>query len=393
MHARLLWSLLAAALALNAVYGAVAGVLVPAQIARANTEDKDLILGVVLTASSLLTLVVRPLAGAASDRTRSRWGRRTPWLLAGATASAVIMVALGFAESVWAVALGWLLLQPALNTLEAPLDAILADRVDADRRPRATALFGAGAATGVAAGVGLAGLGVSAPAAVYTALAVTLLVVAIAFVAINPDRTTVPVAPPVPTLHAWANADMRRVFAARFVLVLGHQMVMGYMLYIVMHTTGLPVDDAGGIVSLVIGVHIVSLVAGAVTGALRIRRRVPWIIGSSAVLAVALLMPAAVPGVAGLLAYAVVGGVARGVYLSADLALMILLPSGADSGRDLGVFGLATIVPQVLAPALAGLVLYVSGGLYTLLFVLASVAALASIPFIAYVAAKSSSRP
>ncbi len=394
VHTRLLWSLLIAALALNAVYGGVAGVLVPAQIARAEPADKDAVLAVVLTASSLLTLVVHPLAGAASDRTRSRWGRRAPWILAGAGGSAAVMVALGHAESVWAVALGWLVLQPLLNVLEAPLDAVLADRVEPSRRPRAAAFFGMGAAGGLAAGAAGAGLGVASPPLVYVALAAGLMIAAVFFVVANPDRSNAPRAVRLPIREAWASRDLRLVFTARFFLVLGHQLVMGYLLYIVMDLTGASVEEAGRTASLVIGLHIVSLVGGSVAGALWIRRRVPWVVAASAVLAASLLIPLAAPGVAGLVAFAVIGGAARGVYLAADLALMIdVLPSAGDSGRDLGLLGLATIVPQTLAPALAGLVLFVGSGSYGVLFVLAASAALASTAVIARVGSASVRRP
>jgi Na+/melibiose symporter-like transporter len=394
VHTRLLWSLLIAALALNAVYGGVAGVLVPAQIARAEPADKDAVLAVVLTASSLLTLVVHPLAGAASDRTRSRWGRRAPWILVGAGGSAAVMVALGHAESVWAVALGWLVLQPLLNVLEAPLDAVLADRVEPSRRPRAAAFFGMGAAGGLAAGAAGAGLGVASPPLVYVALAAGLMIAAVFFVVANPDRSNAPRAVRLPIREAWASRDLRLVFTARFFLVLGHQLVMGYLLYIVMDLTGASVEEAGRTASLVIGLHIVSLVGGSVAGALWIRRRVPWVVAASAVLAASLLIPLAAPGVAGLVAFAVIGGAARGVYLAADLALMIdVLPSAGDSGRDLGLLGLATIVPQTLAPAIAGLVLFVGSGSYGVLFVLAASAALASTAVIARVGSASVRRP
>lgn len=394
VHTRLLWSLLIAALTLNAVYGGVAGVLIPAQIARADAANKNAVLAVVLTASSLLTLVVHPLAGALSDRTRSRWGRRAPWILAGAGGSAAVMVALGHAESVCAVALGWLVLQPLLNVLEAPLDAVLADRVEPSRRPRAAAFFGMGAAGGLAAGAAGAGLGVATPQLVYFALAAGLVVASIGFVIANPDRSRTGTAGRVPAREAWASRDLRLVFTARFSLVLGHQLVMGYLLYIVMDFTSASVEEAGRTVSLVIGLHIVSLVGGSIAGALWIQRRVPWVVAASTVLAASLLVPLAAPSVAGLVAFAVVGGAARGVYLAADLALMIdVLPSREDSGRDLGLLGLATIVPQTLAPALAGVVLLLGSGSYGVLFVLAAAAALTSAAVISRVGSTPARRP
>src|SRR5699024_674833 len=137
--------LLGASIVLNVMYGAISGILIPAQLAVADPAGKEANLAVTMTASSLITLLTRPLVGSASDRTRSRWGRRTPWLLGGALAAAVALVPLGQATTVVAIALGWLLVQPLLNVVEVPLDAVLADRFRAADRPRASAVYGGGA--------------------------------------------------------------------------------------------------------------------------------------------------------------------------------------------------------------------------------------------------------
>jgi MFS family permease len=64
---------------------------------------------------------------------------------------------------------------------------------------------------------------------------------------------------------------------------------------------------------------------------------------------------------------AVVMGCAYGIYTSVDFALITeVLPTAADRGKDLGVINIASALPQVLAPVLAGVLLIVvkaSGGL------------------------------
>lgn len=135
MPRRLLWSLLGASIVLNVMYGAVAGVLVPAQVALADPESKETHLAIIMALSSLATLVAQPAAGAASDRTRTRWGRRRPWIAGSAVPVALALVALGRAETLLAITVGWIVVQPLLNVLEAPLDAILADRFSAGQRP------------------------------------------------------------------------------------------------------------------------------------------------------------------------------------------------------------------------------------------------------------------
>jgi Na+/melibiose symporter-like transporter len=395
---RLVWSLLAASLALNAMYGAIAGILVPAQIAAADPAGRELTLGLVMAASSAVTLLVHPLAGAVSDRTRTRWGRRTPWIVGGAAAAGAAMLLLGRADTVLAIALGWLVLQPLLNVVEAPLDAVLADRVPPGRRPRVSAAIGAGAASGLALGAVLAGLGLRDVAGVYAALAVVFVVVMIGFALVSPDSASAGLPTPSNGLRfrdAWRSPGLRRVFTARLVLVLGHQLVIGYLLYIVMAFTGDDVQEAGARTSLLLGVHIGCIVVAAIVGAAAIRsRRVPWVIAGTLIVAAGLVVPLAWPSGTGLAVYAGIAGIGRGLYLAADLALMVdVLPSRADSGRDLGVLALATILPQTLAPALAAVVLALSGNAYALLFGVALVGVLASVPIVAGVREREPSRP
>lgn len=366
------------------MYAALGSVLVPGLLARADEASKESNLAIVMTLSSLVTLVLHPLVGAWSDRGESRWGRRSPWIVGGALSAAVAVAALGQAVTVVAVGVGWLVVQPLLNVVEAPLDAVLADRVPVRQRPRTSAFYSGGAAVGLAAGALAGGLLIAWPGLLSVSLAVLLAVTMLAFVRMNPEGPTRPRERPMPWRSAWRSRDLRLVFVARALTVLGSQLVLGYLLYVVMDATGASVDDAGRTVSLVVGIHIAAIGLGAVVAARLVgdRRRVAVMVATG-IVAGGLVIPLMVPGLTGLIAYAVVSGLGRGAYLTADLALMLdVLPSGDDHGRDLGLLGLATIIPQVIAPAVAGLLLAASGDAYSVLFGVAPVLVAASIPLI-----------
>jgi MFS family permease len=181
----------------------------------------------------------------------------------------------------------------------------------------------------------------------------------------------------------WRHDDFRRVFVGRFVLVLGHQMISSYMLFVLMDHVGLTRTVAAGQASLVVGVHTVCLgVGAALTGRWtdRLGRRKPFVVVSTVGVAAALVVPLVSPTVGAVLVYAVVAGLGRGVYLAVDTALMIdVLPEALTTGRDLAVLGLAQVLPQTLAPVLAALLLSVTGGAYEGLFVLAIVLVLVSL--------------
>jgi len=233
----------------------------------------------------------------------------------------------------------------------------------------------------------LAGLLVDEIAAATLLLAVFLLAAMVGFVLLNPDPTDGAERSALPWRRAVASHDFRLVFAGRLLLVLGSQLAMGYLLYIVMDFAGRDVSGAGRLVPLLVGAHVLSLAVGAVVALAWSRRgRVPVVLAATAVVAAGLAIPLAWPTLAGLAVYAVISGLGRGAYLTADLALMLdVLPSDGDHGRDLGVLGLATILPQTLGPAVGGVLLSVSHDDYRILFAAAIVAVLASMPVVARV--------
>lgn len=387
MPRRLPWSLLVASLVLNAMYAALAGIVVPAQLAGIDDSAKEFHLAWIMAASSAVTLVVHPLVGAWSDRVSSRWGRRTPWIAVGAVASGAAILALGRAESVLAVALGWLVVQPLLNVVEAPLDAVLADRVPTRARPRVAAHYSGGAAVGLAVGSLVASALIGQVGLVTAVLAGALVVTMLGFVVLNPEGASRPRRRSLRWREALRHRNFRLVFAARFLVALGSQMVLGYVLYIIMDRTGADAEEAGRTVPLVIGAHIVCIVLGALVASRQVGgNRVRAVVAATAVTAIGLLLPLLVPGFAGLVAYAVVSGLGRGAFLTADLALVLdVLPSRDDAGRDLGVFGLASILPQSAAPVLAGALLAATSTTYSALFGVAAALALSSMLVVARV--------
>ncbi|MGO2360702.1 MAG: MFS transporter, partial [Brachybacterium tyrofermentans] len=73
-------------------------------------------------------------------------------------------------------------------------------------------------------------------------------------------------------------------------------------------------------------------------------------------------------------------GVAYGMYLAVDLALVFeVLPDREKTGKDLGVFNMANALPQSLAPGVGGFLLAKLGGGtdFTALLVAAAISAVA----------------
>ncbi len=82
-------------------------------------------------AGPMTGLLVQPVIGAMSDRTTSRWGRRTPYFLVGALLCSLGLLAMPFSPALWfAASLLWIL-DAANNVTMEPYRAYVSDRLDA----------------------------------------------------------------------------------------------------------------------------------------------------------------------------------------------------------------------------------------------------------------------
>ncbi|HVI99997.1 MAG TPA: MFS transporter [Sphingomonas sp.] len=100
-------------------------------------------------AAPITGLVIQPVIGHLSDRTWGPLGRRRPYVLAGGIASAVALVLMPNAGTLWAASLMLWLLTGAINVAMEPFRALVADLVPERQRSAAFAMqvvfIGAGA--------------------------------------------------------------------------------------------------------------------------------------------------------------------------------------------------------------------------------------------------------
>ncbi|MDA9285462.1 MFS transporter [Pseudomonadales bacterium] len=90
-------------------------------------------LPILLLAGPLTGLLVQPIVGAMSDRTLSRWGRRTPYFVAGAIMCSVGLLFMPFSSSLMmAVSMLWLM-DVGNNTTMEPYRAYVSDRLNPDQ--------------------------------------------------------------------------------------------------------------------------------------------------------------------------------------------------------------------------------------------------------------------
>ena len=81
--------------------------LLPRLAQEVAPDSKETALAWIAGAGAFASIFFNPLAGALSDRTTSRWGRRKPWVLGGALVGAVGIVFLGVPGTVLGLSLVW----------------------------------------------------------------------------------------------------------------------------------------------------------------------------------------------------------------------------------------------------------------------------------------------
>ncbi|WP_051165824.1 MFS transporter [Amycolatopsis orientalis] len=387
--ARLLPSLAVNTLVLFATYSGLIGVLLPNQVAALDPAHKVANLSLVTTVSFVFTLFAQPIAGALSDRTRSRLGRRAPWMLGGAAVGAGFLLGLGGLHSLLWIAVFWVVVQVALNVLQGPLSAVVADRFPRERRGMASAMVGVGTMVGVSGGVLMAGQVAGHVGVGYAVFAVVVLVATGAFVLLNPDAPTRGAAREPFSWRQflagfWVNPrrypDFAWAFAGRFLFILGYFVVYGFQLYILTDYIRLPLATANKTIGLLsLASLATTLVSIPLSGWLsdRLGRRKIFVYLASAALAAGLLVPLIAPTVTGMVVSGAIQGLGYGAYMACDTALMteVLPGGGAAAGKDLGILNIATNIPQAASPAVAGLLITALGG-YPALFVFAAAAVL-----------------
>jgi len=93
---------------------------------------------------NVLALCLVPLVGAMSDATRTRLGRRVPYLLAALPVTAIALAAIPFAERLGLLALlmAMIVTDVAIAVWRAPFLALLADLIPSVHRPKTEGILG-----------------------------------------------------------------------------------------------------------------------------------------------------------------------------------------------------------------------------------------------------------
>ena len=354
-------------------------------------------LGIIVALGALASLLISPFIAAASDRTRVMIGRRTPWMVAGGVLSALFALLLGVSGSAGSLGFFWIMLNISYAMLTVPLMAAFGERVPDKQRVSIVRWQGIGQLVGQVLGAWLGAVcivfdwyrGGFTP---FVCAAVVFAISGIVIVLVWP-REPSSESLPLERFHAeevWAqlrpprNAPrFARMFAARLLMMAGVGLT-GVFLWLIVryYNTSVTVGETSDAISsapLTLGAGIaiaVMALATLVGAAVAARAAGPInehyddvrgpVLGSCVLYFVALVLPMAMPNLAGLALFALVAGFAFGVYDALSQTLVMdSLPNPRESGRDLAVFNISNTLGLVVA-ALLGAFLTSSFGLFAL---------------------------
>ncbi|PWJ53855.1 MFS/sugar transport protein [Quadrisphaera granulorum] len=354
--------------------------LLPLQIATQNRQDdwiRSLVaFGAVTAVAGAFAVVAYPVVGALSDRTTSRFGRRRPWVLAGAVLSGVGLVGLGQAHHVVGTTVFWTLAVVGFCTASAALSAVLGDRVPEHQRGLVSGWISAPNAVGLLLGLVLATTVFTTIPSGYTAMGVAAVVLTVPFLLMMRERPlSAAEAAQLPRLRGrvlleslWVNPRRHPDFAwtitSRVLVNLGNACATTMLIYFFTYQLHLA-DPAGFLVATTLLYMVLTFTASIAFGKLsdvigRRRLFVCWAGVAQGLSAVILVFwPSTTTAWVG----AVLLGLGQGCFFAVDQALVTdVLPSALSRGKDVGIMNIAFAVPQALGPLVGAGAVVLFGG-------------------------------
>jgi MFS family permease len=357
-------------LAITTLMGALSVIIIPRfveAVVGPSSQPLAAPAGALLTIPGvLIAILVQPTIGAISDHTRTRLGRRKPYILAG---TLLDMVFLAFAAwaftngSYWAFMAAVVLLQFSSNFAQGPYQGYVPDLVPTRQVGVASGLLGAAQMAGQLGGPALATLFLvvlDAPLGIFVTVALIEVVTMLITVLRVPDRpgppTTLSLAQRASA--AWgtdilAERDFVWLLVSRLFVLVGLTTLLPFGVFYIQNALGMGADDAATAVNPLLGVLLaVALLTSVPGGRLSTRiGRKPVIFGAIACGAVSAALMAIVPSYPLLLLSIIPLGACLGAFLAVDWALMTDIIPKAESGRYMGISNVVTAGSGLIANA------------------------------------------
>ena len=383
-------------------------VAIPLQVAQledVGDAKKGGALGMVMLFGGLISAIEPPLVGYISDRTRTRWGRRKPFVVTGSVLLVVTLSFLPHVRSLSSFILVYVLVQFFSNISSSANLAFLPDLVPTEQLGKASGMMGAlgamGQLVGAMSGMLVTKMGMQRVYWMVSGLYLLTTAVTVCCVMdkeekekeeekelrksglrlqhgrrggrggppLDEEEEETPAASFSQGLCACYrtysdalihNVDFRWVFITRLLYNMGIYSVQEFLQYYV-HDL-LPMKNWSStsevsllFVPLLCGAVISAYYAGRLSDQLGgVRKKFIYISGCvQTVICLLLMIPNDSVLLAGVAAF--IFGLASGCYAAVDFAMVLdVLPNSKMIARDLGVWHVSLVLPQLLSTPLSG---------------------------------------
>ncbi|MHB1356486.1 MAG: MFS transporter [Anaerolineae bacterium] len=388
-------------LGISFMWNAINPIFLPLLVLRFVPETiKNSSLGLLSSVGLIIALIVQPLVGALSDATRSRWGRRRPWMLIGTVGDLIFLTVLALAGGYWMLAIGYIGLQLSSNLAHGANQGLIPDLVPVQRRGEAAGIKNALDIVAVVLAATIIGRllrGIQprdgwSLFVIGLVLCLTLLITWIGArenSSQTQDENDITKGEYLARLKASFTLDLRsnrtyvKLMATRFLLLFGIYAVQSFALFYfrdALHVVD-PARFMGRVMTTIgLGLLVIAYPAGLVSE--RIGRK-PTSILACALSAIGIALFLLVRGTVGVYLAASILGLGMGIFLTVNWSWATYLVPPAEAGKYLGLSNLATAgsgaIARLLGPAIDwGNRLSRNAG-YMGLFILATLAAIAAL--------------
>ena len=353
---------------------------------------RDEYLGYITGAGAFAALVFGPVLGQLSDRTRTRIGRRRPFMIGGMFLGMGALTVMATAPSVPLLGLGWVLSQLTWGQVLGNLQFSQADRLPEQQRGRVAGLTGFATQIAPVLGVGVASFVADDNLLLFLIPGAIGLVLSVLFVLFvhEPDSRGLTFDEPLTVLGVFRNMvfdprqypDFAWNWLARFFFYFGLTLNTTFTAFFFAQRLGVEVADVAPTLAILSLLGILAVTAGAIGGGFmsdRLRQRRLFVLAAGVLFGLGAVVMALAPSIGVLFVGSLTSSVGLGLFSAVDQALALdVLPERHNAGRFMAIMGYATSIPQSVAPLVAPLVLTIGVGAaagknYALLYVVAAV--------------------
>jgi MFS family permease len=354
------------------------------------------VLGYATGTAQAVFILTAPLIGIWSDRTRTRIGRRRPFMVGGIILGMLGLVIIGLAPNVPVLMVGWVIAMFGWANVGSAIMFLQADLVPEEQRGKISGLTGLTAQIAPILGIGIVFALVNiSTLLVFVVPGLVGAVLVLLFVLLGKDPDSRPMDLPSERI------SLKRIFSSyafnpkkypdfgwnwlgRFTFFMGLYFNTTFGTFFYAQRLGLPVSEVAGTVAVIGLLAVVAAVIGAIGGGWlsdKLRRRKLFVLIGALLFAGGAVVEATAHSFPQLVIGAVIMNLALAAFGAVDQAIVLaILPDRAEAGRYMSVVSFAQKLPSAIAPLIAPAIIAIAAvngdKNYTLLYLVGGVFAL-----------------